>query len=139
MNKRQRNKRIKKIHQRMSDYLRDALKPMIGQPVDEMTKNKVGPWSPTTSSMMSRLLFISQVFLVAPIVHEPYRQWRALGREQLTHSAGINTRDGIDHWMRFCDYESVDAECILSHEVTVNCLQCIAREGEVRANANTHQ
>ena len=129
---------MKRTMQRMTDFFRDALKPMIGMPLNDVTKNKISDTvADHLKSMMSRPSIASQIFLVTPVLREPYRQWQMLGREQLTHLVGMNTRTGGNFWKRFCDYEDVDAQYILSHGAMVNCIQCIAREGEV--NANAHQ
>lgn len=136
MNKRQRKKQMKRTMQRMTDFFRDALKPMIGMPLSDVTKSKISNIvADHLKSMMSRPSIASQIFLVTPVLREPYRQWQMLGREQLTHAVGMNTRTGGNFWKRFCDYEDVDAQFILSSEAMVDCLRCIAREGEVRVNA----
>jgi hypothetical protein len=136
VNKRQRQKQLKKAMQRMTDFFRDALKHKIGDPLTPTALHEISNIiGDTIKAKLAQPSFASQIFLVTPVLREPYRQWQMLGREQLTHAVGMNTRTGGNFWKRFCDYEDVDAQFILSSETMVDCLRCIAREGEVRVNA----
>ena len=135
MNRRQRKKQLKKTMNRMTRFFNDALKHKIGDPVNAATKSEISNIvAEHFKDMWSRPSIASQIFMVTPILRPPFRQWRELGANQLTHYVGTNPRDNANyHWVRFCDYEDAPEQYLLSHEAPVDCLRCIAREDSIYA------
>lgn len=137
MNKRQRKKRIKKMTEFVSRYMREVLKSHIGQSVTPELRDDLK--SIITTVTMPRPMPFVATFIVTPAIVAPFRQWRALGAHELTHHVGHSaaTLHGRGPWLRFCDTKNVENEYVLSQAEMVNCLSCLAREDQFFA-PNTH-
>lgn len=137
VNKRQRKKRLKKITDHMSGFLRDVFKHKIGERLtaERMleVQNILGD---AIRAKLAQSSFVHQILLPQPTITAPFRRWRELGVEQLTHHVGAYPYirgDGTVIWKRLCDNETVDSMYVLTNDEAVNCFGCLAKEDIIYA------
>jgi hypothetical protein len=138
VNKRQRKKRLKKITNYMSGFLRDALKHKIGEQLNAARMLEVQTIiGDTIKAKLAQPSFVHQILEPMPTYTAPFRMWRELGAGQLTHHVGVYPYirgDGSTIWKRLCDDATVDETFILSNDEAVNCFGCLAKEDIIYAS-----